>query len=143
MRISHHSYGMGRSMHPTLRTGDLLRVEPYGGRAVRVGDVLLFYPPGDTQAVAHRAVSVTSRGIRTRGDHHPEPDPWILSRSDITGRVVSAHRETPFRRRAGRCQRQQANCECGESHRVYLTGMRVGRTSAFRRNSSREGTAAL
>jgi signal peptidase I len=84
----------GPSMNPTLKTGDSLRVTPYGDEFIRAGDVIVFRPPGKERHVTHRVVSVNARGIRTRGDNNRKMDPWLLQPCDITGRVVSAHRGT-------------------------------------------------
>ncbi|MHB1726682.1 MAG: hypothetical protein ACYCVS_15305, partial [Acidimicrobiales bacterium] len=44
--------------------------------------------PGSTTTYTHRVVAVTSRGITTKGDGETAPDPWILRRAQISGRVV-------------------------------------------------------
>jgi hypothetical protein len=84
---------MGPSMNPSLKAGDGLRVIPYEGRKVCVGDVVVFRPPGGNRDVVHRVVSVDPEGVRTRGDNNSQIDPRILQSADIIGRVVSAHRE--------------------------------------------------
>lgn len=88
-----HSYNYtGPSMNPTLRAGDCLKVVPYEDGKIRVGDVIVFHPPGHRRCVVHRVVSVSSQGIRTGGDNNNNVDPWILSPDHIAGRVVSAQR---------------------------------------------------
>ena len=86
------SYGIGRSMSPTLKSGDRISVIPYSDKKIRIGDVILFSPPEQNREVIHRVVSVDARGIRTRGDNHTGDDPWILSPEDINGRVAHARR---------------------------------------------------
>jgi signal peptidase I len=80
---------VGPSMNPTLSVGDGLNVVPYGGREVRVGDVIVFPHPQQKYNVVHRVVRIDQAGIRTRGDNNNEDDPWCLRPEQITGRVVS------------------------------------------------------
>ncbi|MCP3858125.1 MAG: hypothetical protein GY704_00590, partial [Phycisphaeraceae bacterium] len=78
----------GSSMNPCLCELDLLEVVPYGNRPVKVGDVILFMPPGGDQPIVHRVVDVAPEGILTRGDNSLHKDPWRLTPGDITGRVL-------------------------------------------------------
>jgi len=91
----------GNSMHPTLDKADLLEVVPNAGGHVAAGDVVFFVPPGENQPVVHRVVRATSQGIRTRGDHNPHDDDWLLQPARITGRVVAAWRGQRRRTIAG------------------------------------------
>lgn len=80
----------GPSMNPVLNEQDLLDVQPYGGRKVRVGDVICF--PSPDQLVVHRVIGIVGDGIRTQGDNNPTPDPLIQHPEHILGRVVTATR---------------------------------------------------
>jgi signal peptidase I len=87
----------GTSMDRTLREPDLLRVEPYGTRAVRAGDVVCYKSSGKNVIIVHRVVSVgvlatggSKNGIRTRGDNSSKPDAEVLAADDLLGQVVSA-----------------------------------------------------
>jgi hypothetical protein len=80
----------GYSMWPTLRTGDLLEVAPI--QSLRVGDVVLFRPPGEDRKIIHRVTSMGPRGIKTKGDHNRTCDPWVLCPTDILGRIDFAWR---------------------------------------------------
>lgn len=82
----------GTSMNPTLCELDLLEIEPYGNRSVRVGDVICFVPPDWNRPAVHRVVSVTSEGIRTRGDNNNLIDSWVIVPEDVIGQVVRATR---------------------------------------------------
>ena len=82
----------GPSMNPTLMPGDQIRVVPYANRDIRVGDVVTFQSPEGKRHVAHRVVSVDSRGVRTSGDNNNNTDSWILQTEEIKGRVDSALR---------------------------------------------------
>ena len=84
---------MGPSMNPTLKAGDVLRVVPYQGRKIRVGDIVVFYPAGEERQVVHRVVSIDFRGrVRTRGDNNLNIDHGVLTADGIIGRVVSLER---------------------------------------------------
>ncbi len=81
---------IGPSMNPILKSGDRLRIIPYNGKEVGQGDVIAFLPSGGDSKIIHRVVSVSSKGIRTRGDNSSHVDPWILRPDQILGRVVAA-----------------------------------------------------
>ncbi len=89
---------VGPSMNPTLRSGDRLNIIPYNGKKIRRGDVVVCIPPEGDSKIIHRVVSVSSRGIRTRGDNSNQVDQWILSPNHILGRVVSTQRGSRRRR---------------------------------------------
>ncbi|NMW18709.1 MAG: hypothetical protein HKK66_06765 [Chlorobiaceae bacterium] len=76
-------------MLPTLKPGDKLMVAC--GGVVRVGDVVVFQKHGKLH-IAHRVVSVDSRGIVTRGDNVHTHDARILQQEKIIGKVVSVQR---------------------------------------------------
>jgi hypothetical protein len=54
---------------------------------VKVGDVIA-YRYG-REIIAHRVVNVTGEGFVTKGDAMDRPDPWIVRREDVVGRVVA------------------------------------------------------
>ncbi|TAM73598.1 hypothetical protein EPN44_13370 [bacterium] len=56
---------VGRSMHPALREGDQLVVDPPGGRP-RLGDVIVF--PYAGRMLAHRVIGCGADGILAAGD---------------------------------------------------------------------------
>jgi signal peptidase I len=82
----------GFSMHPTLCESDLLEIEAYIDRPIRIGDVICFLPPAGDQPVVHRVASVTPVGIRTKGDNTSLADPWVIQPGDVIGRVIRARR---------------------------------------------------
>jgi signal peptidase I len=49
----------GHSMHPTIRSGEVINVRPIAGADARVGDILLYRSPGGV--TAHRLVRVHDR----------------------------------------------------------------------------------
>ncbi|MFC1908541.1 signal peptidase I [Chloroflexota bacterium] len=88
----------GSSMEPTLRSGDLMIIEPIEANEVEVGDIIVYnvpsmirdyynYPP----VVAHRVVKINTpaRGsvsFRTKGDNTGE-DPFSIMPRDLRGTV--------------------------------------------------------
>jgi hypothetical protein len=89
---------IGPSMNPLFKAGDRLEIISYDQEKIRAGDVVVFISPEDGSKVVHRAVSVDSYGIKTRGDNCNQIDPWILKREQILGSVVSAQRGNRRRR---------------------------------------------
>lgn len=100
----------GPSMNPVLNEQDLLDVQPYGGRKVRVGDVICFQSP--EQLVVHRVIGVDPGGARTQGDNNPAPDPLLQHPEYILGRVVAATR--------GRVERNIPGGNHGRMVRTYV-----------------------
>ena len=82
----------GSSMHPTLRAPDILHVVPYGERAVKRGDVIVFSFHKEDEMIVHRVISNGGNEIRTRGDGNNRCDRRYPVREDIVGRVVRAER---------------------------------------------------
>jgi hypothetical protein len=91
-KCSDRLYYVGPSMTPTMKAGDLLLVVPYRDRSIRIGDVIVFKPRGKCETITHRVVSVGPSGVRTRGDHNNQIDPWLLARDEIIGRVTHVQR---------------------------------------------------
>jgi len=79
--------GLG-SMEPTLMTGDLvliqnIHVDP------QVGDILMFDTPSVLLPVIHRVISVSERGVKTKGDNvRTRVDDWIVLGDQICGKAV-------------------------------------------------------
>lgn len=84
----------GNSMIPTFRVGDELNIIPYGERKVKIGDVVVFSFPGETEKIVHRVVSIGSTHIRTRGDNNTLLDEEKIEIESIIGHVASVKRGT-------------------------------------------------
>ena len=83
----------GRSMFPVLLDGDMLRIIPYIGHSVQVGDVVVFRRSGGKCNVVHRVISIDSQGqIRTKGDYSRLADAGTILIDNILGRVAIAYR---------------------------------------------------
>ncbi len=81
----------GRSMHPFIKTGDIILVEPRNGTSVGIGDVI-FYRRPDGSPVVHRLVKITSNMygliLITKGDALKYVDAPVNSRQ-VMGRVIT------------------------------------------------------
>ncbi|MHB8467679.1 MAG: signal peptidase I [Acidimicrobiales bacterium] len=68
------------SMRPAFGPGSLIVTRPIPTSAVHAGEVVMFRPPGETAAYAHRVVSVSGSAghtiITTKGDANAAPDKW-------------------------------------------------------------------
>lgn len=91
---------VGNSMYPTLRVLDVLYVQPYVGRKISRGDVIVFQA-SQGRKVTHRIVSITSRGILTRGDNNRDIDIGIIQSCDVLGQVVRVRRNKKLLRVRG------------------------------------------
>ena len=79
-------------MTPTLLPADLLEIQSYSERKVRVGDVVAFQPHEGSKHIVHRVVRKGPDGIRTLGDNNLYEDSVDLKPEDLTGRVIAAWR---------------------------------------------------
>lgn len=69
------------SMSPTIPTGSVVFYRPVQASQVKVGDVILFNEPGQTnKRVTHRVYAIQNGGsgkyFETKGDANGSPDPW-------------------------------------------------------------------
>ncbi len=95
---------VGPSMNPTLREPDIMEINPYDSRPLRVGDVAFFLSPEADQPVVHRIVRVTPAGLATRGDNNTQEDAFLLQPRDIKGQVVAVWRGQKRRKITGGLQ---------------------------------------
>jgi signal peptidase I len=86
----------GKSMHPTLRTGDIVRVEPLvNNEYFRIGDIVVF-DSRDGRLVIHRIIEIlrtrSQLMIITKGDTKLSRD-TPLPANDFPGRVTFIRRQ--------------------------------------------------
>ena len=81
----------GKSMKPTFKNADILRILPYHNIPIRCGDVIVFNPSDSNKTIVHRIVSINPQGIKTMGDNNPNVDDGHITSNNIIGRVVSTH----------------------------------------------------
>ncbi len=81
-------------MSPTLPPASALLVEPYRGRRIRRGDVVVCRMAGAGNAVAHRITSIIGDRITTRGDANRDDDPWTTRIGDLVGQVRYVYKGT-------------------------------------------------
>lgn len=74
------SWVVSDSMAPTFHRGDLVLTRLVDSAALRVGDVPVIVPPGESGSYVHRVVAVDSSAgapvLRTRGDANGADDAW-------------------------------------------------------------------
>jgi signal peptidase I len=80
----HFQTVLSGSMRPTASPGDVAVTQAVPLSSLRVGDVIVFYPPGETEAVMHRIASLTGGVITTKGDANSIDDPWHLTLAGTT-----------------------------------------------------------
>ena len=73
------------SMRPTVSPGDLAITQGVPVGSLRVGDVVVFTPPTETQSVIHRIASLKGDVITTKGDANSVADPWHVTLQGTTG----------------------------------------------------------
>jgi signal peptidase len=80
------------SMRPTISPGDVAVTQAVTVSSLKVGDVIVFYPPGvRAEPVMHRIVSIVNGVIKTRGDANNVDDAWQVTLSGTTAyRMVAA-----------------------------------------------------
>jgi signal peptidase len=73
------------SMRPTVSPGDMVITQTVPASSLRVGDVIVFFPPtSSTEPVMHRIVSMDNGVIKTRGDANNVDDPWQVTLTGTT-----------------------------------------------------------
>jgi signal peptidase I len=79
------------SMAPVIVKGDLVIDIPASPAAIRVGDLITYKNPANTELVTHRVLSVnTANGyIITKGDNLTQADPPVALQ-DIKGKTIKA-----------------------------------------------------
>ncbi|MQA98825.1 MAG: signal peptidase I [Actinobacteria bacterium] len=80
------------SMEPMIGAGDMAVATAKPLDQVRVGDVLVYHPPGDERLIVHRVVDLTEGDlgptIRTKGDDNDVIDPWTAElQGDVAWQV--------------------------------------------------------
>lgn len=91
----------GRSMHPTIKSGEHVIVQPLPWSGVQVGDIIAFNHWQHRKPVVHRVVKTKSNGrfkrrLRCKGDNNRWMDMgWIVERhylgavTHVEGRQVN------------------------------------------------------
>jgi signal peptidase I len=75
------------SMCPNACVGSLVAIRPLTG-VIHHGQLISFRPPGQNQIFTHRVERVFANGsFTTKGDAETYPDPWIITRAEVVGRV--------------------------------------------------------
>jgi signal peptidase len=73
------------SMRPTISPGDVAVTQTVAVSSLKVGDVIVFFPPtSTTEPVMHRIVSLVNGVITTRGDANNVNDPWQVTLTGTT-----------------------------------------------------------
>jgi signal peptidase I len=93
------------SMEPTYGPGWAIITRPVPTSSLKVGDIIVFTPPGESVEFAHRIVSITGPAdqpvVMTKGDNNPTNDAWharldspttaeVIAEVPILGRVLNA-----------------------------------------------------
>ena len=74
--------GIGDSMSPTLKSGDLLIIKS-PEEAIKPGTIIVYNAGGDK--IIHRVVEVNGGTLKTKGDGNSWIDPWKIPISDVKG----------------------------------------------------------
>ncbi len=84
----------GRSMEPTLQTGDLVMVIKVSPEDIHVGDIIVYKKPNGT-FIIHRVIKIKQINNQlyyvTQGDNNPIPDGPGVPYKDVIGKVVSVN----------------------------------------------------
>lgn len=84
----------GKSMEPTLQTGDLVLVIEVPPEDIHVGDIIVYEKPDGT-FIIHRVIKVKRVDDQfyyvTQGDNNPIPDGPGVPYKDVIGKVVSVN----------------------------------------------------
>ena len=100
-----HAHGIGGrlmyvantgSMEPLLRGGDIIVVEPYDYKLLRVGQVIVYvadWQPIGAPPVTHRIVYKDKLGLVMSGDHNEHSEPgYRVTATNYIGLVAGIYR---------------------------------------------------
>lgn len=76
------------SMGEQVPVGSLVLTTPTTAADVEPGEVITFRSPESGTVYTHRAVAVTPKGIKTRGDINASADTWAVQDQDLIGSVA-------------------------------------------------------
>lgn len=80
----------GFSMHPFIRDGDQITLEPPPS-IFQIGQVVAFVGSPRDRLLIHRIITIGRQGILTRGDNSLQPDE-LITPDCVLGRVVQVRR---------------------------------------------------
>jgi len=80
----------GFSMHPFIRDGDQITLEPPPSK-FQVGQVVAFVGSSRDRLLVHRIIAVDHQGMLTRGDNSLQAD-GLVTHNRVLGRVVQVRR---------------------------------------------------
>ena len=89
------------SMEPTLEKYDIVLVQRLH-LTPDVGDIIVFDVKEAPLPVVHRIASVSSSGIKTKGDARTFQDGWVLKEDQINGELITYNREPIVIKNVGR-----------------------------------------
>jgi signal peptidase len=101
MLAQHMNVVVSGSMEPVFHRGDIVVVEKanflglreFDPNTAQVGDIVVYNAEWFPKPVVHRIIDVTevngSKFYIIQGDNNPAPDPYLVSPSQITQRVVT------------------------------------------------------
>lgn len=81
----------GFSMHPFIKSKDVLTISPVGNKRLAIGDVVAFISERPKQLIVHRIVKVTDDFYMVKGDNSLCSD-GLIPKEDILGYVVKQKR---------------------------------------------------
>lgn len=80
------------SMEPVIQVNSIVLLEPVEFEDLEVGDIIR-YTAYQGYSVMHRVISKNSSYVTTKGDANERPDTFVVTPTQITGRVVEIHNE--------------------------------------------------
>ena len=81
---------LSTSMHPTIKTGDLVVAHPIAPHDIQVGDIIAYGSPLDGRVTIHRVVEIKTHSppmFRTHGDANEDTDPYLVPHQNVVGKV--------------------------------------------------------
>ena len=76
---------VGGSMLPTLNNGDMVFFRSNDN--LNIGDIAVYEPPNMNYDIVHRIVDIKENGYIFKGDNNMNPDPFVVARERIKGKV--------------------------------------------------------
>ena len=75
------------SMEPTIPVGNVVVIKPVDPNKLQKDEIICF-KVSKPKSITHRIIDITDEGFITKGDANEDPDPFLVEKKNIIGKVV-------------------------------------------------------
>jgi len=75
------------SMEPTIPVGSVVVIKPVDPNKLQKDEIICF-TRSEPKSTTHRIIDITDEGFITKGDANEDPDPFLVEKKNIIGKVI-------------------------------------------------------